>query len=85
MPGRRIVEQCADHEALSGQHAELQQALAVSHAAHLALQQHHQAQMEAWQKERHETEQQHKHQMEAMQQELSSSSAAAAALVESTR
>lgn len=65
--GRRIAEQQSDHDALSAQHAELQQSLAVSHAAHLALQQHHTAQMEAWQVERQEVEQQHKQQLETLQ------------------
>lgn len=61
------MDQRVEHDALAAQHAELQQSLAVSHAAHLALQQHHQAQMDAWQIERQETEQQHKQQVEQLQ------------------
>jgi hypothetical protein len=62
------MDQRTEFDALSGQHADLQQALAVSHAAHLALQQHHQAQMEEWATQRQQTEQQHKQQLESLQQ-----------------
>lgn len=65
---RRIADQRVEQETLAGQHAELQQSLAFSHAAHLALQHHHQAQMEAWRAERQDMEQQHKQQLEALQQ-----------------
>lgn len=61
------MDQRTEQHALTAQHAELQQALAVSHAAHLALQQHHQGQMEAWQTQRQEMEQQHKQQLEELQ------------------
>lgn len=60
------MDQRTEHDALAAQHAELQQALAISHATHLALQQHHQGQMEAWQTQRLETEQQHKQQLEEL-------------------
>jgi hypothetical protein len=56
---------------LAADHAELQQSLATSHAAHLALQQHHKGQMEAWQAERAATEQQHRQQLDVLQQVLS--------------
>jgi hypothetical protein len=62
------MDERAEHDALCAQHAELQQSLAVSHAAHLSLQQHHQAQMDAWQTKQQAMEQQHKQQLDALQQ-----------------
>lgn len=65
---RRSDEQRSEMCKLATEHAELQQALATSHAAHLALQQHHTGQMEAWKVERELMEQQHKQQLEALHQ-----------------
>jgi hypothetical protein len=67
---RRITEQRAEHDTLASQHAELQQSLAVSHAGHLALQQHHQEQKQAWQAQQQQMEQQQKQQLEALQKVL---------------
>lgn len=65
---RRISEQQAEAAQLQEQVAQLQSDLAASHAAHLALQQHHTASMEAAAQEKQQLEEQHRKIVETLQQ-----------------
>jgi hypothetical protein len=65
---RRISEQRAEAAQLQEQVAQLQSDLAASHAAHLALQQHHTASMEAAAQEKQQLEEQHRQTVETLQQ-----------------
>jgi hypothetical protein len=64
---RRISEQRAEAAQLQEQVAQLQWDLAASHAAHLALQQHHTASMEAAAQEKQQIEEQHRQIVDTLQ------------------
>eukprot|EP00775_Hariotina_reticulata_P002907 gene2907-3195_t len=81
----RIAEQRDEATGLQDQVSGLQGSLAASHAAHLALKQHHSKSMEAWAAEKRTLELQHRDEVEVLKQELSTASKAATALEESTR
>jgi hypothetical protein len=68
LTSRRISEQRAEAAQLQEQVAQLQSDLAASHAAHLALQQHHTASMEAAAQEKQQLEEQHRLTVETLQQ-----------------
>ncbi|WIA16688.1 hypothetical protein OEZ85_013346 [Tetradesmus obliquus] len=82
---RRVSDQRAEAAQLQEQVAQLQSDLAASHAAHLALQQHHTASMEAAAQEKQQLEEQHRKIVETLQQDLTAAGGAAAALSESSR
>jgi hypothetical protein len=65
---RRISDQRDEAASLQGQVSDLQAALAASHAAHLALKQHHSSSMEAWAAEKKGMEQQHRQEMMVLKQ-----------------
>lgn len=67
-PSRRIAEQRAEAAQLQEQVTQLQSDLAASHAAHLALQQHHTATVEVAAQEKQDLEEQHRKAVEALQQ-----------------
>ncbi len=64
---RRITELCAESDQLAAELAGLQSDLAASHAAHLALQQHHKATMEQAAAEKQQMEELHKTTVETLQ------------------
>ncbi|KAF6254497.1 hypothetical protein COO60DRAFT_1642284 [Scenedesmus sp. NREL 46B-D3] len=82
---RRISEQRAEAAQLQEQVAQLQADLAASHAAHLALQQHHTGAMQAAAQDKQEAEEQHRQTVETLQQDLTAAGGAAAALADSSR
>eukprot|EP00878_Enallax_costatus_P031867 GHUV01034925.1.p1 GENE.GHUV01034925.1~~GHUV01034925.1.p1 ORF type:complete len:734 (+),score=313.23 GHUV01034925.1:1495-3696(+) len=82
---RRVAEQRSELAQLADQIAGLQSDLASSHAAHLALQQHHKETMEQAATERQQMEELHRKTVETLQADLTKAGGAAAALAESSR